>query len=136
MQKLILIADDYEPDAAYLQHSLKKAGIKNPMVVVKDGDEVLAYLKGKEPYSDRTKFPLPSVLFLDSKMRRVGGFQVLTWLRHRPELRSMLIVVLTGYQERLKDASLAYELGANTFLAKPCQPEYIDALVKGFPNSW
>ena len=63
MAKIFLIAEDLEGDAVLLQQTLKGAGISNPILTVSDGDEVLAYFKGEGRFSDRNKFPLPSVKF-------------------------------------------------------------------------
>lgn len=132
---MILIADDNENDVIAIVQTLKAAGVKNPLGLVGDGGEVIAYLKGEKQYADRTKYPLPTVLLLDLKMPRTGGFQVLEWLRLALPLRDILIVILSGYGE-LQDVRRGYELGARSFLQKPCRLDDIKNLVQAYSIYW
>jgi CheY-like chemotaxis protein len=136
MPKLILIAEDTEDDAVVVRQCLKDAGVKNPVVTVDDGEKVIAYLKGENEYADRKKFPIPSILLLDLKMRKVGGFQVMEWLgKHPKKFKNILIVVLSGHQE-LENVRLAYQLGARSFLTKPCQVEDVKNLIRAYSTCW
>ena len=134
MAKIFLIAEDLEGDAVLLQQTLKGAGISNPILTVSDGDEVLAYFKGEGRFSDRNKFPLPSVLLLDLRMARVGGYEVLQWFQIHPEFKP-LIVIVTGIQEA-KEIQEAYLLGAHSFITKPSTLEDIHNLRKTFGHYW
>jgi CheY-like chemotaxis protein len=134
MPNSILIAEDFENDALLLQQVLKGAGVSNPIFTLSDGDEVLAYFKGEGRFSDRDKFPLPSVLLLDLKMARVGGYEVLQWLQTHPEFKP-LIVIVTGIEET-KEIQRAYLLGAHSFITKPCNPEDIHKMRKAFGHYW
>jgi CheY-like chemotaxis protein len=135
MTKLILIAEDTEDDAVIVRRSLKDAGVKNPIITVDDGDKVIAYLKGEDEYADRKKFPIPSVLLLDLKMRKVSGFQVLEWLGKKQRYKKILTVVLSGHQD-LENIRLAYQLGASSFLTKPCQVEDVKNLIRAYSTYW
>lgn len=104
-------------------------------MTVNDGDEVIAYLKGEKGYGDRNKFPLPGVLLLDLKMRRIGGFEVMQWLFDRRQMRDILVILLTGHGE-LENVRRAYQLGARSFLAKPCDIEDIKNLVRTYSKYW
>jgi len=132
---MILIADDNEDDAVAIVETLKSAGIRNQLRLVGDGREVIAYLKGHEHYGDRKKHPLPSVLLLDLKMPRLGGFEVLEWLRFSMPAKDILIIILSGHGE-LGDIKRGYELGARSFLIKPCHAEDIRNLVRAYSTYW
>jgi len=88
-----------------------------------------------EIYADRTKNPLPGILFLDLKMPAVSGYDVLEWLQGRPELKSMLVVALSGWAQ-MTDVNRAYEMGARSFLSKPCTLEDLANLQAEFPDYW
>jgi CheY-like chemotaxis protein len=128
----ILLAEDSEGDARLLERSLKKAGVLNPVITVSDGDETIRYLSGQGEYADRRKFPFPAVLLLDLKMCRVGGFEVLKWWQTRPDLKNLVVVVLSGQQELYEDVTRAYQMGAHTFLFKPFMEEQVFNLVRAF----
>ena len=53
--------------------------------VAQDGDQAIAYLSGRGQFANREKFPYPDVLFLDLKMPRVTGFEVLSWLQDKEQ---------------------------------------------------
>ena len=68
-RETILLVEDDADDVLQLGLALKEAGIPNPLVVVPDGVEALEYLKGEGKYSERAKFPLPSLILLDLHMQ-------------------------------------------------------------------
>ncbi len=78
----------------------------------------LGFRKGQGKYADRAKFPIPGILLLDLKLPRLNGFDVLTWIRQRPEWKCLPVIVLTTSHFG-KDIEQAYDLGANSFLSKP-----------------
>jgi FixJ family two-component response regulator len=92
-------------------------------------------LRGDNQYADRKEFPVPSVLLLDLKMRRKSGFDVLEWLTFHEEFENMLVVVLSGHGE-LKNVRDAYQLGAHSFLIKPCHVEDVLNLISTYPEHW
>ena len=114
----ILVADDNPDDVALLRLAFQKAGFSNRVEVVNDGDEAIQYLKGEGAYADRVKFPWPLLLFLDLKMPRVSGLEVLAWLRGQSQLASLQVIVLSHSSHDL-DVREAYRLGAKSFLVKP-----------------
>src|SRR2546429_5508391 len=115
---LILIAEDQGADISIILRAFTKARVLNPVQVVRDGEEVIAYLNGEGKFANRAEYPLPELLLLDLKMPRIDGFEVLRWLRQQPGLATLRVVVLTSSKE-MRDLNLAYQLGANSFLVKP-----------------
>jgi CheY-like chemotaxis protein len=114
----ILLAEDNENDVLMLRRAARHAKFANPLAVVHDGEEVIAYLRGDGKYADRRRYPLPGLMLLDLKMPRRNGFEVLQWLREQPQFADLQVVVLSSSDE-IKDINRAYELGANSFLVKP-----------------
>lgn len=133
--KLVLLVDDSETDATLLRREFNRAGLTNPVTWLKAGREALAYLGGEDKYSDRSKYPLPSILLLDLKMPGIDGFEVLKWISARPELKRLLVVVLSGLEDS-KSVNLAYELGANSYLTKPVNPYDLANMVNFFKGYW
>lgn len=129
--KTILLVEDSQDDQFLFLRTLKHAGIENPVSVVHDGDEALAYLKGEGAFADREKFPLPCALFLDLRLRRTDGWEVLKWIQAQKALKKMLVIVLTGFDDP-KAVVEAYRLGAQSFLTKPLSESALKNLVQYF----
>ena len=131
----ILAAEDNPFDAFLLKRAFLKAGINVPMDVVTDGQEVIDYLNGEEPYSDRKQHPIPTVLVLDLKMPRLSGFDVIEWIRRQPGLRRLPILVLTS-SNLSRDVNRAYDLGANSYLVKPSELQDLEQVAAAVERYW
>jgi CheY-like chemotaxis protein len=124
----ILLAEDDQDDALLLTVGLLQAGYRNPISVVTDGEQAIQYLKGEGSYANRAKFPIPMLMFLDIKMPCIDGFEVLQWIRSRPEWRHLPVIILTSSYYGA-EIERAYDIGANSFLTKPADfQEYVAAL--------
>jgi len=115
---VILLVEDRPDDVFLILRSFDLAGIRNPIQVVKDGEEAVGYLSGASKYSDRRAYPLPELVLLDLKLPKMDGFEVLRWIRANPDVPGLRVVVLTS-SEAIQDINAAYALGANSFLVKP-----------------
>ena len=134
-QAVILLAEDREDDVLLIRKAFKKAFINNPLHVVRDGEEAIAYLKGEGKYFNRDEYPLPDLLLLDLKMPGIDGFGVLKWLRQQPGLSSTRVVVLTS-SEDIHDVNIAYRLGANSFMVKPLDFENFMEMSRFLTSYW
>src|ERR1700749_3834713 len=114
----ILLVEDEDSDVFLMKRALKSAQILNPLQVARNGQEAINYLSGTGEYSDRAKFPIPSIIFLDLKLPYKNGFEVLTWMRGQSHFGKTLVMILTSSSEQ-RDIAQSYELGARTFLVKP-----------------
>jgi len=131
----ILLAEDREEDIILIQKAFEKGGIRNPLIVVRDGEEAINYLSGTGRFADRGQFPLPVLFLLDLKMPATDGFDVLRWIKSQPYLSSLRVVVLTS-SESMKDVDMAYKLGATSFLVKPMDFANTVELAKTMTKYW
>jgi CheY-like chemotaxis protein len=133
--KNILLADDSPDDVFLIRSAFKKSGFQDPIYVVSDGEQVLQYLKGEGSYANRQKYPVPHLLLLDLNMPRLNGFEVLSWIRKRPEWMCLPVIVLTTsfYGPEIK---MAYDLGANSFITKPPEFSHLVASLKEVGEHW
>jgi CheY-like chemotaxis protein len=131
----VLLAEDDPDDICLTQLAFKKGRLANPLQVVRDGAEAIAYLEGEGRYADRHRYPLPILLLLDLKMPRVNGFQVLEWLQKHPVMYRLPVAVLTS-SDHDPYVQRAFELGADSYLVKPPNAETLLALVQRLHAYW
>lgn len=122
--KFILLVEDDEDDAFFMKRALAKAEIDMTVHIAVNGQEALDYLKGAGKFSDRSQYPLPTIVFLDLKLPYVHGFEVLKWIRSQPALNDVPVIVLTSSPEP-RDREKAMQLGAKTYLVKPPTREMV-----------
>jgi CheY-like chemotaxis protein len=115
--KRILLVEDDSRDVELTLTALAEHHLANEVVVVRDGEEALHYLRRTGPF--RLRAPgNPAVVLLDLKLPKVDGVQVLERLREDPELRPIPVVMLTSSREE-KDIHRSYERGVNAYVVKP-----------------
>ncbi len=131
----ILLVEDNDDDAFLMSRAFRKAHLLNPVVRVTDGEQAIFYLKGEDGYTDRGRFPKPFLLLLDLKMPRMDGLDVLRWVRQQPDLKRLLVVVLTSSTSE-PDIKTAYDLGANSYLTKPANFEELIQLLNRLQGYW
>jgi CheY-like chemotaxis protein len=68
-------------------------------------------------------------MLLDLKLPRASGFEVLEWIRQRPEWMALPIIILTSSINGA-DMKRAYDLGANFFVSKPVKFEDLVQTIK------
>jgi len=131
----ILLVEDELTDADLLRRAFGKAGVLNPIVHLRSGDEALGYLAGVGTYADRVKHPLPVLMLLDLKLPGMSGLQLLQWMRTRADVRRIPVVVLTT-DATPATINAAYDLGANSYLVKPGDPAEVARLVEAMQRYW
>jgi CheY-like chemotaxis protein len=135
MTRPTLLLEDDENDIFFMQRAWKQAGILHPLLVLEDGQTGIDYLRGAGRFADREKYPLPYLLLLDLKLPKLSGKEVLSWIREQPEWRTLIVIALSS-SSLDKDINDVYQLGANSFLAKPSTPDKRLALVKQVNDYW
>jgi CheY-like chemotaxis protein len=116
----ILVADDDPDDTFFIDRLIRRTGVKNPVRTFDDGTEVVNYLGSARLASPGGRLGCPTLLFLDLKMRGLGGFGFLEWARREKGLGPLTIVVLSSANET-EIVARALELGAHRYLVKyPC----------------
>jgi CheY-like chemotaxis protein len=128
----ILIADDSMDDCKLLQRAFQEAGVINHLDFVRDGQELLDFLRQKPAAGEAPK--LPGLILLDLNMPRLDGREALKAIRSDPDLSVIPIVILSTSSAR-EDVLGSYRLGANSVMVKPMTyAEFVDlvAMVKRY----
>ena len=111
----VLVAEDNEDHRFLTMRALSNVdGVQTDVEGVVNGEEVLAYVQGQGEYAGK---PLPHVIFLDLRMPKLNGLEVLQRLKSDPKLSCIPVVVLTS-SDRHEDIDAAYKLGTNSYVTK------------------
>ena len=124
---VILIAEDDSGHAALIQKNLRRAGLRNPILVFGDGQAVLEFLfrRGAGPHRDPGR---PYLLLLDIRMPKVDGIEVLRQIKADPELRKLPITMLTTTDDP-HEIERCHLLGCSNYVTKPVDyDKFIEAI--------
>ena len=131
----ILLVEDNPQDAELALRSLRRAQIANPVHVASDGAEALDFLLGAGVDAGAARERPPKVVFLDLKLPKVSGLEVLKRIKEDARTRSIPVVVLTSSREE-PDVRAAYLLGANSYVVKPIDFEQFAGAVHQMGLYW
>ncbi|HZM03798.1 MAG TPA: response regulator [Candidatus Saccharimonadales bacterium] len=115
--KRILLAEDNPRDVELTLAALDEHRLANEVVVVHDGAEVLEYLYNRGKFAG-SSHGFPAVIFLDLKMPKVDGLEVLREIKADPQRKLIPVVMLTSSREE-QDLVRSYDLGVNAYVVKP-----------------
>lgn len=130
----ILLVEDSPNDVALTLSAFEEAKLTNDIVIVRDGQEAIDYVRRQGAYAAETG-PLPSVILLDMKLPKVGGLEVLTELKSDPDLRRIPIVALTASGDG-SDVTKSYDLGVNAYVVKPATLDEFAKTLRGVALFW
>jgi len=103
-----------------------RLALPHKLIVCHDGEEAIAYFSGKPPHEDPNR-PVPGIIFLDLRMPKVSGFDVLAWLKnHHAEVP---VVILTS-SALPEDMERAHALGATAYQVKPPSPAGLKIIIE------
>jgi two-component system response regulator len=125
---MIALVEDNADDEALTLRELKKNGIANEIVILRDGAEALRFLMAPENQ-------LPQLVLLDLKLPRKDGLEVLRELRENPRTELLPIVILTSSKEE-RDLIEGYRLGANSYVRKPVDFNQFSEAVRQLGLYW
>jgi len=123
----VLLVEDDPNTVLLIQRACRKAEVGFALKIVEDGELATQYVLGKHRFADRSCFPLPELVLLDLKLPRMSGFEVLAVIRGPSSPMKRTPVVMLASSRQAVDVNRAYELGANSYLAKP---DGFEALLK------
>ena len=114
----IVVADDDPDDRLLIEEAFEENRLKNNLVFVEDGEQLLDYLRGEGKYADQDDHDPVGIILLDLNMPRMDGREALAIIKSDPELRRIPVVVLTTSSAE-EDILRTYDLGVNSFVTKP-----------------
>ncbi|KPQ14046.1 MAG: two component signal transduction system response regulator [Algoriphagus marincola HL-49] len=111
----ILLVEDNEGDIVLTMEALKDSQLPNEIIIKKDGEAAITYLKELEKSQPKQ---LPDLILLDINLPKMNGHEVLNQIKNDPELKRTPIIVLTTSSSET-DIIEAYSKHANCYITKP-----------------
>jgi DNA-binding response OmpR family regulator len=126
----VLAVEDETADAEFIERVGSQSPLAASFRLLRSAEEARLYLDGEEPYADRSQFPVPNLILLDLKLRRMSGLDLLRWIRQSSSHRTMPVVVLSGTADA-NALNRAYELGIDAYIVKPVDLKGLAATLSG-----
>lgn len=118
----ILIADDSATSVAVLTKALAPLG--HTLLVASNGEDAVRQIRAERP----------ELVILDIIMPGVNGFQLCRTIRSDPELKGLVIIVVTS-MDRESDRYWGMKQGADEYLVKPVDAEALIERVRRYVDS-
>jgi CheY-like chemotaxis protein len=131
----ILLVDDNASDVELTMRALRRQNLANHIHVAEDGQQALDFVFCRDAFSDRSFSNPPKVIFLDLKMPRVDGIEVLRAIRGDARTRAIPIVILTSSKEQ-RDVVEGYKLGVNAYIQKPVDFDAFRGVIEQVGAFW
>jgi len=129
------MADDDADDCLLVQEAMRESNQPHDLRIVRDGQQLLDYLRRLGEYQHSPDVPRPDLILLDLKMPRKDGREALSELKADPRLRSIPIVVLTTSTAR-DDITFCYRMGVNSYITKPATFRGLVDLLRTLSKYW
>ena len=128
----ILLVEDNPADVRLMQEAFREVTVPHHLNVVSRGIEALEFLRREGSHWEA---PRPDLVLLDLKLPDMHGLEVLAAIKTDPAFRRIPAVVFSASQKR-EEIVQAYNLNANSYIAKPTNlPDFI-RIVKGVEDFW
>jgi CheY-like chemotaxis protein len=109
-----------------LRGTLEHNGYPN-VSVARNSQEAILYLRGVGVYANRVRFPLPSVIVLDSQNPDSVDLEVLGWIRERPRFCDLPVIILCAERHAAVHATCALD-PSSFFVERGNEVDLLDAL--------
>ena len=112
---IIMIEDD-EGHARLIEKNIRRAGVTNEILHLRDGTSAVGFLFGPDGLSRPDH--LPFMILLDLNLPDMSGADILKRIKADPHLRRAPVIVLTTTDDKA-EIDRCYDLGCNVYITKP-----------------
>jgi CheY-like chemotaxis protein len=127
-----LLVEDDDDHAEIVIRSLRNDQAAKKIDRAIDGVEALQYLHGEGVFQGVL---LPDVIFLDLKLPKKNGHEVLAEIKNDERLALIPVVILTTSDAEI-DRLEAYRLHANSYLVKPLDGAQFKKMIQDMSLYW
>jgi CheY-like chemotaxis protein len=114
----VLVVEDDPEDRILTELACGVAPLVADFRWVRDGEELLDYLRRGGKYAGAAEAPRPGLILLDLNLPKLDGRDALRMVKADVALRSIPVVVLTT-SNAVEDIHHVYQAGGNSFFTKP-----------------
>jgi len=131
----ILLVEDNKSDAMLTIRALKKHNLANNLIHLIDGAQALDFIFGKGDFEGRDIENKPKVIFLDLKMPKVSGLEVLKIIKKDERTKLIPVVMMTSSKEE-SDIVESHKLGVNSYVVKPVDFDNFSKIIAELGFYW
>ncbi len=131
----ILLADNDSNACLQVERAFQQIEWNYDLFFVKDGIQLLQYLRKLGEYTVPTFTPRPDLILLDLDIPHLDGRKALAEIKSDPDLRSIPVVVLSNTSSQ-EDILHCYYMGGAGFIIMPATFEGVVEVVKGLHQYW
>jgi CheY-like chemotaxis protein len=113
----ILLVDSCDADIENVKKAFSEIGIKSTLHLAKNDDEAWLMLQGDNKIS-----PIPRIVLIDINEENLNGIHLLNKIRIHPDLKSILVFVITRIDNDVNKAA-ALNLNIAGYMYKPFESE-------------
>jgi len=110
----IVLVEDDPGHALLIEKNLRRAGLENKIICLRDGREAIDFLFPTAFAADAS----PVLVLLDLNLPILDGYEVLKRLKHDTRTSRIPVVVLTT-TDNPQEVVRCYDLGCNVYVTKP-----------------
>ena len=121
----ILLVEDDDTDAEFLQRALTNCNPELEIIRASNGTSALQLLDKQSP----------NLILLDLVMPGISGYDVLREIRGNSTYATIPVLVCSGSDAR-EDVINSQKLGANAYIVKPQSPAEYRSLAESLNNFW
>ena len=129
---LILVVESFEGNTLTALESLELPDEKNEIVALRDVKNAIAYLNKEGAYS---KAKIPDLIFIDLKLPKINGIELLSYIKKDKKLRAVPVVVFSSSWSE-KQVVDCYQNHANCIITKPVNFEIFLDVIRSIKDFW
>lgn len=126
----ILLIDNCKTDIENVEKAFYEIGIKSTLHLAQNGSDAWLMLQGDNRIS-----PIPKIILIDVNEENVDGINLLNKIRIHPDLKSILVFVITGTNND-KNKVAALNLNIAGYMHKPFESKKNTAFFSILNDYW
>lgn len=130
--KSVLLVEDRPADVRLVLEALRANNINNSLSVVSNGEDAISFLRQTGNFGGA---PRPDIIFLDLKIPRKSGLEVLREIKEDKDLYTIPVIVLST-SDAETDINRSYQYHANCYIIKPFKISDFIEVVKHIDMIW